>query len=310
MGTPELAVLISTYQRPAHLYRCLLSLTQQVNVQGLFEVVITDDGSSDDTLALAEYFSSLVDFSIKFTTHTHQDFQLSRCRNEGIAVSSAAYLLITDGDCIFPRDHLHAHLKFRRSGSVVAGDCYRLLERQSSQIDESAIQAGDFKQWVDRRERQRIRGKAVRAFIYSYLPYKMLPRLTGNNIGVWRKDLEACNGFDENFVGWGLEDRDLQRRLSMLGIRCRSILHRTAAYHLWHPPAPSFARNGVGTQNLAYYHQASVSARCQRGLAERTPSTEDRLSRPQVGVRKPLPISPPSFNNRTTLPSSGLKNVA
>jgi len=283
MPTPELSILISTYQRPAHLYRCLLSLELQEHVKGLFEVVITDDGSTDETYSLVEYFSSIANFPIKYTTHTHRDFQLSRCRNEGIAVTSAPYVLITDGDCIFPRDHLYWHLKFRRPGIVVAGDCYRLSQSQSGLIDEVAIGAGNFNRWVDLKERRRIRWKALRGFVYSRLSLKMLPRLTGNNIAVWREDLERVNGFDENFVGWGLEDRDLQRRLLMLGTRCRSILYRTAAYHLWHPLTPSFARNNVGTRNLTYYHNESVSMRCSVGLAERKPTTRDRLVAPHVG---------------------------
>lgn len=282
MATPELSLLISTYQRPSHLYRCLLSLAAQRDVEGAFEVIITDDGSQDDTLALVRYFSSIANFPIKFTTHPHADFQLSRCRNEGIALATAPYVLITDGDCVFPRDHLRWHLEFRRRGRVVAGDCYRLSQSQSEQVTEELIRNGDLETLVDSNERKRIRKKGVRGYVYSKLPFKMLPRLTGNNIAVWRDELEAINGFDENFVGWGLEDRDLQRRLSMNGIRAQSILHKTAAYHLWHPTAPSFARNGLGTKNYEYYHQKSVAMRCTVGLAERSPHTIDLLTQHQI----------------------------
>ncbi len=74
-----------------------------------------------------------------------------------------------------------------------------------------------------------------------------------HNIALWRDDFERVNGFDEGFVGWGLEDRDLQFRLERLGLRVRSILLATAPIHLWHPVPPSFARNNVGTANLAYF---------------------------------------------------------
>ena len=101
------------------------------------------------------------------------------------------------------------------------------------------------------------------------------------------------NGFDENFVGWGLEDRDLQRRLLMLGIRSYSILHKTAAYHLWHPTAPSFARNNHGTRNLEYYQNKSVSMRCQVGLSQRRANTRDQLANACVALAKPTsPLDP------------------
>jgi hypothetical protein len=81
--------------------------------------------------------------------------------------------------------------------------------------------------------------------------------------------LVAVNGFDENFIGWGYEDRDLQRRLYSLGRYCRSILHRTAAYHLWHPPAPSFTPKGIGTANREYFQNFTFETQCQQGLAQR-----------------------------------------
>lgn len=278
MASPELSVLVSTYQRPEHLYRCLLSLACQQGVEGCFEVVVTDDGSTDETLSVVKYFSSIANFPIKLTSHQHADFQLARCRNEGVALASAPYLLFTDGDCVFPRDHLDWHLRFRRRRTVIAGDCYRLSQTCSQLVNEDVISNGRLSSLVEKDESKRIRNKAIRALIYSYLPFPMLPRLTGNNIALWRNDFDTINGFDENFVGWGLEDRDLQRRLAMAGIRTKSILHRTAAYHLWHPTAPSFARKGIGTKNYAYFYQRTAEMRCQKGVSQRLNSTKNLLS--------------------------------
>ena len=47
MGGPEIALLMSTYQKPGHLSRALESIALQQNVDGRMELVITDDGSSD-----------------------------------------------------------------------------------------------------------------------------------------------------------------------------------------------------------------------------------------------------------------------
>ena len=233
------------------------------------EVIVTDDGSGTQNWKIIRQFSDNVDFRVRLTTHCHDGFRLARCRNEGVAVSQAPYLLFTDGDCVFPPDHIQWHLKYRRPGRVVAGDCYRLDRETSERITETTLTSGEFLGWVSPQERRRIIGKAVRGWCYHLWRCKMLPRLTGNNIGIWRSDYERVNGFDENYVGWGLEDRDLQSRLSRLGLRFKSILGRTAAYHLWHPPAPSFARNGAGTQNLAYYQRQNVPTRCEIGLLER-----------------------------------------
>ena len=43
----ELSVILTTFERPQHLERCLASLTLQRGVEGAFEVVVADDGSRD-----------------------------------------------------------------------------------------------------------------------------------------------------------------------------------------------------------------------------------------------------------------------
>src|SRR3972149_10815821 len=98
----ELSVILTTYQRPAHLRRSLASLALQRGVAGRFEVVVSDDGSQDDTPAIVEAFARTADFPVKFTTHPHAGFRLSLCRNDGVRASRATYLLFSDGDCIFP----------------------------------------------------------------------------------------------------------------------------------------------------------------------------------------------------------------
>lgn len=269
MHPPEIAVLVSSYQRPSHLRRSLRSLALQRGVAGCMEVVVTDDGSDEGNQEVVEAFAAEVDCPVRYTTHPHGGFWLARCRNEGVAVSAAPYLLFVDGDCILPPDHVRRHLEQRRLGRVVVGDCWRLDREGSERVTLESIACGEFLRRIPPRERRRLALKAIRAWCYYRMRCKMLPRMTGNNIGIWRADYERVNGFDENYVGWGYEDRDLQLRLSRLGLRFKSILGQTATCHLWHPTEPTYARNGVGTRNLAYYQRDAVPTRCTLGIAER-----------------------------------------
>jgi glycosyltransferase involved in cell wall biosynthesis len=280
----ELAVIVSTFERPGHLIRCLASLEAQRGVDGLFEVVVTDDGSRDTTLRLIADTARRVSFPLTFTTHRHDGFRLARCRNEGVAASTAPYLVFTDGDCILPPDHLRIHLAVRRPGRIVAGDCLRLDEAASARIDAAALRAGLFPDPLPRGEGLRLGLKGLRAKLYEAARTPLRPRLSGNNIGVWRSDYEQINGFDEQSVGWGLEDRDLQVRLERLGLRAWSILLRTAPVHLWHPAAPSFARNNEGTANLAYF----------QSLADRPTFCDDGLVKPAARPTI-VPLAPATF---------------
>src|SRR5262245_15146495 len=118
MARPEIAVLISSFERPAHLRRALASIAAQKGLRGSLEVVVTDDGSRDETPKIVREFAASVPFPVRMTTHPHDGFQLARCRNEGVAASTADYLLFLDGDCIIPPDHLKIHLDRRRENTV------------------------------------------------------------------------------------------------------------------------------------------------------------------------------------------------
>ena len=88
---PDIALLVSGYQQPQHLRRALLSIASQHDVRGRMEVVVTDDGSTDETPQVVQEFARSVDFPVKFTTHPHTTYQLARCRNDGVRVSTAPY---------------------------------------------------------------------------------------------------------------------------------------------------------------------------------------------------------------------------
>jgi glycosyltransferase involved in cell wall biosynthesis len=266
----EISVVVSTYQRPGHLRRCLLSLASQRGVEGRFEVIVADDGSKDETADLVAEFRKSAPFPLKFCTHPHDGFQLARCRNSGIRASVAPYILFTDGDCVFPLDHLQRHLEARRPGYARAGDCIRVDQCTSERIDADAIRSGRFVEWIERRDYRALRKTHLKSLAYQLLRRKDRPKLTGWNMAVWRDHLEQINGFDENFRGWGCEDDDLALRLRMSGVRIATSLGYTHGYHLWHPPhatAPTKWNDGA---NVGYFRRPLVLARCLEGIRSRS----------------------------------------
>ena len=265
----EIAILISTFERPRNLERCLASIEAQKGVDGRFEVIVTDDGSKDVTLDLTTATARRVNFPLGLTTHEHDGFRLARCRNEGVAATTAPYLLFTDGDCVLPPNHLRIHLEERRPKYVIGSDCIRLNEEASARVDIDVIRNGEIASLVPLNETWRLGWKAVRAKLYEWAHVPMRPRLSGNNIALWRSDFERVNGFDERFVGWGFEDRDLQNRLERARLRVRSILWQAANVHLWHAPDASFVRNGVGTANRLFFESEDRPIFCVEGLVKK-----------------------------------------
>ena len=268
MRDMELGVIASSYERPGHLLRTLTSIAMQQRVEGKFDVIISDDGSEDETEQMVCSFAAQANFPVTFVTHPHDGFQLARCRNEGTAASRGRYILFLDGDCILPPDHLALLLEKRQPGVVMGGDCVRLDEPVSNEVTVESLRQGIFPP-VPRAESQRMRKQARKAWFYNLIRHSTKPKLIGNNIGIWWKDYQALNGYDQNFVGWGCEDDDLRLRSHRAGLKVKSILSWTYTYHLWHPTEqtqPDDWKNGL---NVAYLTRPIRLTRCVNGLEQR-----------------------------------------
>jgi glycosyltransferase involved in cell wall biosynthesis len=267
--TPDISLVISSFERPRNLERSLTSIARQAGVDGRFEVVISDDGSEDETAELVRAFARSVDFPVRYVTHPHEDFQLARCRNEGAMASRAPYLLFLDGDCVLPPDHVALHLEKRREGIVMGGDCVRLGRDISERVTVESVKRGDLPE-VPASELKRLRVQAWKARFYNLIQHPTKPKVIGNNIGIWRSDYESINGYDENFIGWGCEDDDFRIRVHRAGLTVRSILDWTFTYHLWHPADPSQPQRWRQGRNVGYFSRPVRLTRCRNGLRKRS----------------------------------------
>ena len=269
----EIAVLVSSFERPQHLLRVLHSIAVQQRVEGQFEVIVTDDGSEDETLDVVYDFAAEVPFRVSFTTHRHETFQLARCRNEGVRASEAAYLIFLDGDCVIPPDHLWQHFRRKARGVAYAGYCVNLDEATTSQIDVASVREGRFMDEAAPDELAKLAAMDRKARFYNLIRHRTKPKLFGGNVGIHRSDYEAINGYDEQFEGWGCEDDDLRLRLRQAGTQICSILRWTHTYHLWHPPGKTTPNQWKRGANVAYLNRDNRPTRCVRGLVDhRTPS--------------------------------------
>jgi glycosyltransferase involved in cell wall biosynthesis len=270
MPTPDISIIVCTYQRPANLRRVLASIAGQQGVEGRFEVVVADDGSTDETPEVVRQYKDSVRFPVHFTTHAHNGFCPGRARNEGVAASRGEYVLMLDGDCMLPRNHVAVQLAKRRPGVVRVGDCMRLAEGPSASVSEEFATRGRFARLASLEEHARILVRATKSTFYNLRNHPDRPRLVANCVALWKRDYERVNGFDQSYVGWGAEDDDFGFRLRRAGLRLQSILWWTTCYHLWHPRVPSAPDGRTGGSNYEYLGRGFHLIKCCDGLQKRT----------------------------------------
>ncbi|MCG8684979.1 MAG: galactosyltransferase-related protein, partial [Desulfobacterales bacterium] len=86
------------------------------------------------------------------------------------------------------------------------------------------------------------------------------------NMGFFRKDLSAVNGFNQAFQGWGREDSELAARLYNYGLKRREHPFMAMCFHLWHQD--NDRTNLEKNDQLLEDVQRSGNYRCSNGLVD------------------------------------------
>jgi glycosyltransferase involved in cell wall biosynthesis len=234
----KLAVIVTTYNRPDALAAVLDGYDAQVGHD--FELIVADDGSTDETRRLVESRAKGAPYPLRHAWQEDRGFRAAAIRNRALAASRADYVIFTDGDCVPARDFVAQHRRLAEPGRFLAGHRVALSAALTERVlrERLPIHAWSGWQWV----RAWLTGQANRLWPLLILPdggfRNWRPqRWRGArtcNLSAWRSDLLAVNGLDESFAGWGLEDSDLVIRLLHAGVRHKSARFATPMFHLWH----------------------------------------------------------------------------
>ena len=105
-GEPAVSVIVATRNRSSYLRDCLESLARQESAHQ-FEVVVVDNGSSDDTQAVVEEQARR---DPRFRATIEPQPGLSRAKNAGIETARGRLLLFTDDDTIVQPGWIDAYI--------------------------------------------------------------------------------------------------------------------------------------------------------------------------------------------------------
>ncbi|MGP0566021.1 MULTISPECIES: glycosyltransferase family 2 protein [unclassified Nitrospina] len=234
-----LSIILSTYNRPDALERVLTSLEAQTDRD--FEVIVADDGSTENTRALVETFSQRNTLVLKHVWHEDRGFRAGAIRNKAVAACEGERLVFLDGDCMVFPDFVEHYIQLMEPGFFLAGNRVLLDELLTQRTLEKKLPLHKWSllKWIS----VRLRGGVNRLVPFLRLPLGPLRKLSRNkwqgvktcNLGVWRQDFVEINGFDEHYQGWGYEDSDLVIRLLNKGIVRKEGRFALPVLHLWHP---------------------------------------------------------------------------
>jgi glycosyltransferase involved in cell wall biosynthesis len=197
---PLVSVAVSTYNRARTLPNLIAALERQTLPKESFEVVIADNGSTDDTAAVLESLASASSIDLR-PVRVDVNRGPARGRNAAWRATRASVVAFTDDDCLPQPGWLEQGLAAMIDADIVAGR----TEPDPSQLD--------------------LLGPYARTVWPSFA--KFFPTC---NVFFRRSDLDAVGGFDESFVGTGGEDTDLALRTMQLGRRA-AFVDDALVYH-------------------------------------------------------------------------------
>jgi GT2 family glycosyltransferase len=112
-------IIICTYNRAILLKRALQAVARQTLKSGQFEVIVVDDGSTDDTFSVCEGMRKQMP-NLKYVS-TGENIGIGRAANRGLGVARGDYLMFTDDDCVVHGDWAERMREALDSNHIVAG---------------------------------------------------------------------------------------------------------------------------------------------------------------------------------------------
>ena len=235
----RISVQICSYNRWHLLKRSLEALIAQDLPNEEYEIVFVDDGSTDDSLAMARELAKTAPCQIKVLTKPNDG--LSRARNLGIRNCEGEVILFMDDDTFADpgllREHLALHEQHPRC--VVLG--------WVNHIEELDPQG----------PRKYVMADYSRSFFWT------------SNVSVRKKYVEEVGLFDEDFLEYGWEDLELGWRLKKLGLE-RKTTDKAIVSH-FKPPKQKKDLPGM-------LRQAESSARSALIYIKKRPGIRSRMA--------------------------------
>lgn len=260
------SVIVTTYNRPNALIKVLKGLNCQTCLPD--EVIIADDGSSDDTAEKINDLKTHTPYRLKHVWHKDNGFRAAKIRNKAVKICSGEYIIFIDGDCVPDKHFVADHIKLSRKGFFFQGKRVLIEKKHYGSFSHKDINTRFKKLMLFVSQKPGNWHHIMRIVYFPSIESKRLSGVRSCNMGIFKKDLYAVNGFNENFAGWGREDSELVVRLYKFGLKRKTHPFLAICYHLWHKE--NDRSNLEKNDMLLKQAMESKNFVCDKGLVENT----------------------------------------
>ena len=224
-------LLISTYNRPDALKLVIESALNQKHLPD--EIVIADDGSTEETRNTIEKLQRKSPIPILHAWQPDEGFRAAMARNRALAMSCGDYVVMIDGDMLLHPYFIYDHLSLAKEGTFLQGGRILLSSLQTQKVVKGEA---DFPHLFSPGISNRLKTLHLPrlAKLIAKNKSQSLKGIRTCNLSLFRRDILRVNGFDNRFVGWGREDSEFVARLYNAGTKRRNLKFSGIAYHLYH----------------------------------------------------------------------------
>ena len=233
----QYSVIIPTFNNQNHLQVVIKHLYQQNIGPNAFEIIVVDDGSTDQTqsllMELLDSFTDSLNFKYIFFPRSRKrvmgDFQYRAgiSRNLGVKNAVGEILCFLDSDIVIPRDYLQKVGKALEAWDGVQAKRIQLSQK-ASHLD---FQYGNHDPGKDTTTTSDYLKEFIETPNWHLLPFNWKYVCT-YGFSIRRELFWKLGGIRKNFICYGFEDVELGYRLVKRGYRLHLL--DLEVFHLFH----------------------------------------------------------------------------
>ncbi len=203
-ATPMISVIMPVRNEAAHIHDTLMQLVKQDYPADAFEILVVDGESTDKTCSLVESIARRYP-QVRLLNNPKR--WSSAARNVGVQAARGELILIVDGHCEVPDEHLLQAVAsaFERSGADCLGRPQPLDVHRASTLQRAIAAARS--SWL---------GHHPSSFIYSSKEQTVPAHSVA--VAYRREVFDEVGLFDDSFDA--CEDVELNHRVDKAGLRC------------------------------------------------------------------------------------------